>query len=64
VVAAEPVVYLACASALASRTGVYLHKMSEVAPAEAALDPENGARLWALNQSLLERAQRSGKAHS
>jgi NAD(P)-dependent dehydrogenase (short-subunit alcohol dehydrogenase family) len=56
-VAAEPVVYLACASALADRTGVYLHKMAEVAPAEAALDPDSGARLWALNQILLDRAE-------
>lgn len=55
--AAEPVVYLCCAAALADRTGVYLHKMAEVAPAPAVLDPDNGARLWARNQVLLDRAE-------
>jgi len=54
--AAAPVVYLCCAPDAGTRTGLYLHKLREKLPAPAALEPENGARLWAASEKRL-RAQ-------
>lgn len=55
--AAEPVVYLCCSPELRDRSGVYLHAMAPAQPSDEALDPDNGARLWAVNQALIARAE-------
>lgn len=52
--AAEPAVFLACSRQIEHRPRVYLHMMREKSPAPAALDPENGARLMAASDTLLE----------
>lgn len=51
--AAEPVIYLACAPALADRSGVYLHMMREKSASGEALDPDNGRQLWTLSESVI-----------
>lgn len=51
--ACEPVVFLACASALRERTAVYLHLMEEKQVEPATADSENGRRLWNASRELL-----------
>ena len=51
--AALPVTYLCCSDAAGERTGLYLHMMREKAPAPAASDPQNGAKLWTASEALL-----------
>jgi NAD(P)-dependent dehydrogenase (short-subunit alcohol dehydrogenase family) len=51
--AAAPVVYLAAAPELSGETGFYLHRMTRKAPSAAALDAENGRRLWERGEALL-----------
>jgi NAD(P)-dependent dehydrogenase (short-subunit alcohol dehydrogenase family) len=51
--AAVPVVYLACAAELEGKTGQYLHMTTPKLPAPAALDPDQGRRLWEETGALL-----------
>ncbi|MBX3273476.1 MAG: SDR family NAD(P)-dependent oxidoreductase [Sandaracinaceae bacterium] len=53
--AAEPVVYLACASALEGRTGVYFHRWIEKRPSELACDEAVASRLYDATYELLAR---------
>jgi NAD(P)-dependent dehydrogenase (short-subunit alcohol dehydrogenase family) len=57
--AAEPAVFLACSRRIEHRPQVYLHMMREKSPAPAAMNPENGARLMAASDALLEPWRRS-----
>jgi len=50
--AAEPVVYLAGADEIEGETGTYLHMRRRRDPVEHALDPQNGAELWARSHAL------------
>jgi NAD(P)-dependent dehydrogenase (short-subunit alcohol dehydrogenase family) len=51
--AAAPVVYLAAAPELGGETGWYMHRMVRKAPSAAALDADNGRRLWERGEALL-----------
>jgi NAD(P)-dependent dehydrogenase (short-subunit alcohol dehydrogenase family) len=51
--AAEPVVFLCCSAAIAGRSGIYLHLMTEKAPSPGTLDEEAGRRLWRASDRLL-----------
>jgi NAD(P)-dependent dehydrogenase (short-subunit alcohol dehydrogenase family) len=53
--ACEPVVYLACASSICDRTGVYLHLMEEKQIEAPTADPKNAQMLWQACCCLLER---------
>lgn len=53
-VAAEPVIYLACAGAMGKRSGIYLHMMREKSTSEDASDSENGKLLWEKSGALLK----------
>lgn len=51
--AAAPVIYLATAPELAGDTGWYMHLMRRKTALPAALDVENGRRLWERGEALL-----------
>jgi NAD(P)-dependent dehydrogenase (short-subunit alcohol dehydrogenase family) len=51
--AAAPVVYLAAAPEIAGDTGWYLHLMRRKTASPAAVDEENGRRLWERGEALL-----------
>jgi NAD(P)-dependent dehydrogenase (short-subunit alcohol dehydrogenase family) len=51
--ATAPVLYLAAAPELAGDTGWYMHLMRRKTPSPAALDAENGRRLWDQGEALL-----------
>jgi NAD(P)-dependent dehydrogenase (short-subunit alcohol dehydrogenase family) len=51
--AAPPVIYLAAAPELSGETGWYLHLMQRKGPSAAAVDRENGRRLWARGEAML-----------
>jgi NAD(P)-dependent dehydrogenase (short-subunit alcohol dehydrogenase family) len=51
--AALPVVLLAGGSKLEGRTGCYFHTWTQKEPSPIALDPQQGARLWEVTESLL-----------
>jgi NAD(P)-dependent dehydrogenase (short-subunit alcohol dehydrogenase family) len=51
--AAAPVVYLAAAPEIAGDTGWYLHLMRRKTASPAAIDEENGRRLWECGEALL-----------
>lgn len=53
-IAAEPVMYLACASEMGTRSGVYLHMMREKPLSADASDPQNGKLLWDKSEALLK----------
>ncbi len=53
-IAAEPVLYLACADEMKKRTGVYLHMMREKLSSELARDADNGNMLWIKSQELIK----------
>lgn len=50
--AAEPVVYLACASAIEGQTGLYYHRWIDKPPSELASDPAVARRLYDATQAL------------
>ena len=52
--AAEPALYLTCASAEGAQTGTYLHLMQRKAPAPAAIDEVAGEALWTRLHGRLE----------
>ncbi len=54
--AAQPVVLLAAGEAMEGRTGVYLHMLREKAASQRARDPQQGERLWAATEALLEQS--------
>ena len=51
--AAQPVMFLAAAPELAGETGWYLHLMRRKLASPAAIDPENGKKLWEKGEALL-----------
>ena len=51
----EPILYLACSREARRRSGLYLHRMVEKQVDPRASDPENGRRLWAESEALLQR---------
>lgn len=53
--AAEAVIYLCCSDDAGTRSGIYLHMMTEKRPSKLARDPLNGARLWETSEALLQR---------
>ena len=53
--AAEAVIYLCCSDDAGSRSGIYLHMMTEKRPSKLARDPANGARLWDVSAELVRR---------
>ncbi|MCA9711248.1 MAG: SDR family NAD(P)-dependent oxidoreductase, partial [Myxococcales bacterium] len=57
--AAKAVVLLAAGRAMEGRTGVYLHMLRETQASERARDPDQGRRLWAATEALLERCARA-----
>lgn len=52
--AAEPILYLACADAMANRTGIYLHMMREKLASDLARDTNNGKLLWEKSAVLIQ----------
>ncbi len=52
-VAAEPVIYLACAKTMGQRQHAYLHMMKEKSQSQHAVDPENGKLLWEKSKKLI-----------
>ncbi len=54
-VAARPVAYLAGASAVEGKTGLYFHRWREKAPSELALDRAFASALWDESARVLER---------
>lgn len=57
-VAAQPVIYLACAPRFERETGVYLHGMTRKQSSESARSPQNGAALWEATGRLLGQTRR------
>lgn len=57
--AAEPVVYLACASAIDGQTGLYFHRWRETPPSELACDEAVAKRLYDTTLELLNERSRS-----
>ena len=55
--AVAPAIYLCCAEAAGSATGMYLHLMQRKSVLPAAADPENGARLWEASERLVAKAR-------
>ena len=55
-----PIVYLCCAEAAGSTTGMYLHLMRRKQVSPAASDPDNGARLWKASEPLVAKDWVSG----
>jgi len=53
--AAEPLVYLAAATAIEGETGLYLHGLTPKPAADTACDPTVGDGLWRRTAELLER---------
>jgi hypothetical protein len=53
--AARPVSYLAAASVLEGKTGLYFHRWREKAPSELALDRAFASALWDESARVLER---------
>jgi NAD(P)-dependent dehydrogenase (short-subunit alcohol dehydrogenase family) len=51
--AAAPVIYLAAAPELGGDTGWYMHMMRRKTASPAAVEPENGRRLWERGEALL-----------
>ena len=54
--AVRPAIYLCCAEAAGSATGMYLHLMQRKSVLPAASDPENGARLWEASANLVAKS--------
>jgi hypothetical protein len=52
--AAQPVAYLACASEIEGKTGLYFHRWKEKPPSDLALDRTFRAELWAESRRVLE----------
>ncbi len=48
-----PVIYLCCAEKAGKETGLYLHLMQQKSVSAAALDAENGTRLWEASSLLV-----------
>ena len=48
-----PVIYLCCAEEAGADTGIYLHLMQQKSVSPAALDEENGTRLWEASEPLV-----------
>ena len=48
-----PVIYLCCAEEAGAETGIYLHLMQRKSVSPAALDEENGTRLWEASEPLV-----------
>ena len=55
--AVRPAIYLCCAEAAGSATGMYLHLMQRKSVLPAASDPENGARLWEASANLVAKSR-------
>ena len=55
--AVRPAIYLCCAEAAGSATGMYLHLMQRKSVLPYASDPENGARLWEASANLVAKSQ-------
>ena len=55
--AVRPAIYLCCAEAAGSATGMYLHLMQRKSVLPAASDPENGARLWEASAELVAKSR-------
>ena len=55
--AVAPAIYLCCAEAAGSATGMYLHLMQEKSVLPDASDPENGARLWDASARLVAKSR-------
>ena len=55
--AVAPAIYLCCAEAAGSATGMYLHLMQGKSALPAASDPENGARLWEASARLVAKSR-------
>ena len=51
--AVGPVIYLCCAEEAGTDTGIYLHLMQRKSVSPAALDEENGTKLWEASESLV-----------
>ncbi len=54
-----PVIYLCCAEAAGTATGMYLHMMQQKSVSPAAADPENGTRLWEASAALLAKSRKT-----
>ena len=52
-----PVIYLCCAEAAGTATGMYLHMMQRKSVSTAAADPDNGVRLWEASKVLVEKSR-------
>ena len=50
-------IYLCCAEAAGSATGMFLHLMQRKSVRPAASDPENGARLWEASARLVAKSR-------
>ena len=55
--AVRPAIYLCCAEAAGSATGMYLHLMQRKSVLPAASDPENGTRLWEASANLVAKSR-------
>ena len=55
--AVRPAIYLCCAEAAGSATGMYLHLMQRKSVLPYASDPENGARLWEASANLVAKSR-------
>ena len=58
--AVRPAIYLCCAEAAGSATGMYLHLMQRKSVLPAASDPENGARLWEASANPVRKSRMLG----
>ena len=62
--AVRPAIYLCCAEAAGSATGMYLHLMQRKSVLPYASDPENGARLWEASANLVAKSRMLGSRRS
>ena len=53
--AARPALYFACSDKLEQETGMYLHMMQEKRMAKPSYDKENGKKIWAASEELINR---------
>ena len=56
--AARPAVYFACSHQLEGTTGMYLHMMQEKRMAAPSYELENGKKVWAASEELIEELSR------
>ena len=54
-----PAIYLCCAEAAGTATGMYLHMMQRKSVSPAAADPDNGTRLWEASAVLLSGSRKA-----